>query len=192
MFAMLSGEGRNHRMSIYGGKDPRELPAYSFADADRISVSQVQVPATAMKSRGANRGAYNPSAMHPFRHATRRLAIGALLVQCAVIAALAVAPAFCCEPVAARVGSALPDCCKGDGHSCPLKKLSGAADGEEGSRMRGCVPKDERIASLLFGAAGVLVSVEPLPVPAVVASLESASVYEPRRLEPADSPPPRA
>ncbi|HYC89477.1 MAG TPA: hypothetical protein VEO54_09730 [Thermoanaerobaculia bacterium] len=129
--------------------------------------------------------------MHAFRRVALRLAIGVLLTQLCVVAALAVAPAFCCEP-AVTPGTGLPDCCKGDGHSCPLKKLASSSDdGEGGAKMRGCMSTDERIASLLFGSVGVLVSVEPLPTPAVVASLESGSVYEPQRLAPADSPPPR-
>jgi hypothetical protein len=41
-------------------------------------------------------------------------------------------------------------------------------------------------------AVAVLVTVEPLPAPALVASLESGSMYEPRRLAAADSPPPCA
>jgi hypothetical protein len=105
------------------------------------------------------------------------------------VAALAVAPAVCCKPA----GAGVPDCCKGDGHSCPLKKLAASSgDDEGGAKLRGCTSTDERIASLLFGAVGVLVDVEPLPTPAVVASLESGSVYESQRLTPADSPPPRA
>lgn len=121
-----------------------------------------------------------------------RLAIGVLLAQLCVVAALAVAPAFCCEPVKAE-SSGLPDCCKGDGHSCPLKKLAASTDADEsGPKMRGCVTTDERIASLLFGSVGVLVDVAPLPTPVVVASLASGSVYESHRVTPADSPPPRA
>ena len=36
MFGMLNAGGPEHHMSIYGGKDPREMPAYSFADAGRL------------------------------------------------------------------------------------------------------------------------------------------------------------
>ena len=133
-----------------------------------------------------------PPFMHAFRRAALRLAIGVLLTQLCAVAALAVAPAFCCKPAAVAKGSGVPDCCKGDGHSCPLKKLAASSDDEGGAKMRGCMSTDERIASLLFGAVGVLVSVEPLPTPAVVASLEGGSVYESQRLSPADSPPPRA
>lgn len=130
--------------------------------------------------------------MQKVRRQALRLAIGVLMTQLCVVAALAVAPAFCCEPAKAQ-SSGLPDCCKGDGHSCPLKKLAASNDADgSGTKMRGCVSTDERIASLLFGSVGVLVDLEPLPAPAVVASLESGSVYESNRVTPADSPPPRA
>jgi uncharacterized protein (DUF433 family) len=36
MFGMLGAGGQVYSMSIYGGKDPREVPAYSFADAGRL------------------------------------------------------------------------------------------------------------------------------------------------------------
>lgn len=36
MFAILPARETDQTMSIYGGKDPRELPAYSFADAGRL------------------------------------------------------------------------------------------------------------------------------------------------------------
>ena len=129
--------------------------------------------------------------MFMFRRGAVAVASGALLVQLAVVIAIAVVPAFCCVPATAAA-TGLPDCCKGDKHSCPLKKSAAPADSDSGDdSLSSCTQNDNRITSLLFGAPGVLVSVMPLEQPAVVAELAHDSASEVVSVAAAETPPPR-
>lgn len=99
------------------------------------------------------------------RSSVVRLAAGVLMAQLLFMAVAAVAPAFCCEPAGAT--DALADCCKGEGHTCTLKQHHD----DDGDTLRSCPRGDERIAVLLFGAAGILVDVQPLtggPAPTAI------------------------
>jgi len=126
-----------------------------------------------------------------FRRGSSAFAAGVLLAQLCVFAIVAVAPAFCCPRASAS--AATPDCCKGKGHSCPLMKKAAVHEHDaEGETLRSCSSSDERIASLLFGTTGVLVSVAPLSTPGVVAELEHDLAHQPVYVSPAEAPPPRA
>ena len=129
--------------------------------------------------------------MNIFRRGSARLAAGVLLAQLCVFAAIAVAPAFCCTRASAK--TATLDCCKGNGHSCPLmKKAAAHTHDDHGPSLRSCSQQDSRIASLLFGSTALLVTVAPLATPDVVAELEHDLAYAPVYVAPAEAPPPRA
>jgi hypothetical protein len=119
------------------------------------------------------------------------LAASMLLVQLAASAASA-ATAICCKRAAATTAKVM-DCCKGEGHSCPLMKVRQSSSRESGAAMKSCPGGDERIASLLFGARGVLlVRTSSAVAPRVVALLENAHLGATSRAAIVETPPPRA
>jgi hypothetical protein len=76
-----------------------------------------------------------------------------LLLQLAAFAAAAATAAVCCRR--AMTKGPVMDCCKGKSHSCPLMKKQQAPT-EADSSMKSCPGKDDGVASMLFGARGML------------------------------------
>lgn len=125
--------------------------------------------------------------MSHIRSSVVRLAAGVVLAQLVFLAVAAVAPVVCCTP--ALTADALPDCCRGETHVCPL---SGEAE-DEGDSVRSCPKGDERIAVLLFDMTGVLSGVlRPLHVPVPTEVVEDAVAFAPAAFAFVESPPPRA
>lgn len=114
-----------------------------------------------------------------------------LLLQLAAFAAAAATAAVCCRRAMAR--GPVMDCCKGKSHSCPLMKKQ-QAPAESDSAMKSCPGKDDGVASVLFGARGML-GLARIASPgapravARVADLYPGTVSRPVAVE---TPPPRA
>jgi hypothetical protein len=122
------------------------------------------------------------------RRGAVRLAAAILLAQLAFFAVAAIAPAFCCPPM--RAGSTLPECCRGEGHSCPLVKE--AAQPKSGDALRACSRSDQHIAALLFDSTAVLVSVRATDVPLRLITFEEEAAAASGAFSAIESPPPRA
>lgn len=113
-----------------------------------------------------------------------------MLVQLVAFSATAASIAACCRPVRGAKTSAVMDCCTGKGHSCPLMKKQAAPDSQ--SSMKSCPGTDESVASLLFGARGVLVSTEVVATTRVVMTVAVADERAQSRMATIETPPPRA
>jgi len=117
------------------------------------------------------------------------LATGIVLVQVVAFGAAAATAALCCRRASSIVQL---DCCKGSGHACPLMKKH-HAPAESDSSLKSCPGKDDRIASLLFGAQGVLrLTIAIAATPDVVTAAETSHLRADSLARGIDSPPPRA
>ena len=119
------------------------------------------------------------------------LSASVLLVQLVAFAASAGMAAVCCRRAIAGPARVM-DCCKGEGHSCPLmKKQQAPADSD--SSMESCPGTDERVASLVFGGRGMLrLTTSTGVVPRVIALTETRHRGAASRPVLVETPPPRA
>lgn len=117
------------------------------------------------------------------------LVTSVLLAQLGVLSATATL-GLCCERAQGKKTAAVMDCCKGNGHSCPLMKKTAPAESD--CAMSSCPGPDERLASLLFSGQGVLVEVRSVDAPRNATVIESADHRVPTRVASIETPPPRA
>lgn len=124
------------------------------------------------------------------RRCAARFAAGMVITQIVTFVAITATVGICCRP-AATANGALPDCCRGEGHSCPLLKRS-AQPAESDCSMQQCSSTAERAAALLFGNAGVLVTTESIDTPRLVTLLSADDAQVLAHIVAIPTPHPRA